>query len=84
VGTPMMEKLSPRQREVLTLVIAGKTNPEIAGALGISRNTVAVHRLQGQKTLGVHSSSELLRLAASYGQLKIVRKRPNRKKKGQA
>ncbi|MBI3990323.1 MAG: response regulator transcription factor [candidate division NC10 bacterium] len=37
------EKLSPREREVLELLTQGTTNKEIAGALGISENTVKNH-----------------------------------------
>ncbi len=48
-------KLSARQREVLDLLAAGKSNKQIAWALGISEGTVKVHVNAAFRVLGVHN-----------------------------
>ena len=48
-------RLSPRQREILELVAAGKTNAEIAGLLWISPGTVRKHLENAYERLGVHT-----------------------------
>jgi len=63
------ERLTERERQILQLIIAGKTNKEIAHVLGISAKTVSVHRTNLTTKLGVHSSVELLRYAAQHGLL---------------
>jgi DNA-binding NarL/FixJ family response regulator len=52
--------LTPRQHEVLALLVAGKTNWEIAEAMGLSENTVKVHLAAIFRVLGVHSRTEAL------------------------
>ena len=54
--------LTPREREVLDLVVGGYINKEIAAQLGIQPRTVEIHRQQAMKKLGAHSSVELVRL----------------------
>ncbi len=54
--------LTPRQRRVLDLVIAGKPSKEIAFLLGISRRTVENHRAAVMKKIGVRSLSQLILL----------------------
>jgi DNA-binding CsgD family transcriptional regulator len=49
------QRLSPRQREILELVAAGKTNAEIAGLLWISPGTVRKHLENAYERLGVHT-----------------------------
>jgi len=49
------QRLSPRQREILELVAAGKTNAEIAGLLWISPGTVRKHLENAYDRLGVHT-----------------------------
>ena len=58
-----LETLTPREREVLELVIQGQQYRQIAAALGISPRTVEVHRARLMEKLGVHSISELVRLS---------------------
>jgi DNA-binding NarL/FixJ family response regulator len=55
--------LSPRQHEVLPLLASGYAMKEIATALDISARTVAFHKYQMMKQLGVKSSAELIHYA---------------------
>ena len=55
--------LSPRERQVLALLTAGKSNKEIARDLGLSSRTVEVHRARLMAHLGVGSLAEAVRLA---------------------
>ncbi len=55
--------LSPRQREILTLLGQGKATKEIAAQLDISVKTVETHRARMMEVLGVRRSGELVRLA---------------------
>jgi DNA-binding CsgD family transcriptional regulator len=55
--------LSPRQREILALVAAGRTSKEIAGALGISESTVNWHLANAFERLGASSRAEAVALA---------------------
>jgi len=55
--------LTPREREVMTHVIAGRLNKQIAGDLGTVEKTVKVHRGRVMNKLGVRSVAELVRLA---------------------
>jgi len=55
--------LTPREREVLLRVIAGRLNKQIAGELGVSEITVKVHRGRVMAKMGVTSVAELVRLA---------------------
>jgi DNA-binding NarL/FixJ family response regulator len=55
--------LTPRQREVLQLLAEGKTNKEVASALGISVKTAETHRAIIMRNMGFHNFSELVRYA---------------------
>ncbi len=55
--------LSPREREVLDLLMLGKPNKEIARDLGLSPRTIEIHRARLLIRLGVGSLAEALRLA---------------------
>jgi DNA-binding CsgD family transcriptional regulator len=57
---PDVRPLAPRQHEVATLAARGRTNAEIAGALGISINTVKLRLKQAFERLGVESRTELV------------------------
>jgi len=59
--------LSPREREVLGGVCAGRTNREIAGDLGLSVSTVETHRKHIIEKLDLHSTAELVRYAIRHG-----------------
>jgi DNA-binding NarL/FixJ family response regulator len=60
-------QLSARELQVLRLVAMGKSNKEIAAVLGVSANTVAVHRTNLMARLGVHKAAELVLIAVKKG-----------------
>ena len=62
-----LASLSAREREVLTLVAAGKANKEIAAALGLSPKTVEVHRAHVMSKMAVDSLAELIQVAILAG-----------------
>jgi DNA-binding CsgD family transcriptional regulator/hemerythrin len=57
------ESLSPAQRSVFWLVVGGRSNPEIAGELGISVNTVKTHRAVVFQKMDVTTALELVKKA---------------------
>lgn len=59
--------LTPREREVMALVAAGRTSKEAGAELGISSRTVESHRENVMKKLGIRSVAELTRLALEHG-----------------
>jgi FixJ family two-component response regulator len=62
-----LAKLTPREREVLSHVIAGRLNKQIAGDLGTVEKTVKVHRGRMMEKLGVRTVADLVRLAERAG-----------------
>jgi DNA-binding NarL/FixJ family response regulator len=74
---PLVGRLSPRERDVLELVIRGYSNAEIAAKLFIAQRTVETHRLRITKKLSARSLRELQRLAVLYGGLGEALRRPN-------
>jgi DNA-binding NarL/FixJ family response regulator len=60
-------KLTPRLQEVLKLIGQGKTNKEIANALGVSVKTVEYHRGRLARTLGLNGVVELARFSIRVG-----------------
>ena len=58
----LLEKLTPREREVLTHVIAGRLNKQIAADLGTVEKTIKVHRSRMMAKMGVRTVAELVRL----------------------
>ena len=61
------ESLTPREREVLPLVVSGLLNKQIAGEIGTSETTVKVHRSQLMRKMGADSVADLVRLAERVG-----------------
>ncbi len=59
--------LSPREREVMALVVAGKPNKLIADALGISEITVKTHRGRVMRKMKAASMPDLVRIAGAVG-----------------
>ena len=59
--------LSPRERQVLDALVAGRQNKQIAYDLSISVRTVDVHRARMMERLGTHSLAEAIRLAVLAG-----------------
>jgi DNA-binding NarL/FixJ family response regulator len=64
-------ELTARELEVLQHIVDGKSNKEIAGILGLSANTVAVHRANLMQTLGIHNTAELVVYAIRQGLVNI-------------
>ena len=60
--TELLEKLTPREREVLDHVVAGSRNSDVAQKLGISVRTVEVHKTRLMDKLGVDNVAELVRI----------------------
>ncbi|QIG90979.1 helix-turn-helix transcriptional regulator [Chryseobacterium sp. POL2] len=58
--------LTKREKEILALLSAGKSSPEIADQLFISKETVATHRKNIIRKLDVKSFAELLRFALAF------------------
>ena len=59
--------LSRREREVLTHVVAGRLNKQIAGDLGTVEKTIKFHRSAMMKKLGVRTVADLVRMAGKVG-----------------
>jgi FixJ family two-component response regulator len=59
--------LTPREREVLTHVVVGKLNKQIANDLGTVEKTIKFHRSAITRKLGVRSVTDLLRIAQKAG-----------------
>ena len=59
--------LTPREREVMLLLVAGNTNKEIAAKLDLSTRTIETHRGRVMDKTGVQSVAELVELAISSG-----------------
>jgi DNA-binding NarL/FixJ family response regulator len=59
--------LTARELEVLQHIVSGKSNKEIAVDLGLSANTVAVHRANIMDALGIHKTAELVVYAIRNG-----------------
>jgi FixJ family two-component response regulator len=57
-----VDRLTPREREVLGLVVAGKMNKQIAAQLGTAEQTVKQHRGRVMRKLEVDSVAELIRV----------------------
>jgi RNA polymerase sigma factor (sigma-70 family) len=62
-----LEQLTARERQVFALVVAGSLNKQIAGQLGISEQTVKVHRGRVMKKMRVRSLAELVHIAERMG-----------------
>ena len=57
-----LASLTPREREVLTLVTRGKPNKVMAGDLGVSQRTVEIHRARVMEKMGAASLAQLVRM----------------------
>jgi DNA-binding NarL/FixJ family response regulator len=66
-GDDPFDRLSAREIQVLRLVAMGRSNKEIAAILGVSANTVAVHRTNLMATLDTHKAAELVLIAVRKG-----------------
>jgi DNA-binding NarL/FixJ family response regulator len=61
------QHLTPRELEILQMIVEGKSNKEIATVLELSANTVAVHRANIMDALGIHKTAELVVYAIRNG-----------------
>lgn len=66
-----LERLTPRQREILQLVAEGNTTKEIAIKLDISTKTVEMHRAQLMERLGIYDIPGLVRYAIRTGMISV-------------
>jgi DNA-binding NarL/FixJ family response regulator len=64
--------LTTRELEVLHLIVHGKSNKDIATVLGLSANTIAVHRANIMQALGIHNTAELVVYAIRKGLVSIA------------
>ena len=64
--------LTTRELEVLQLIVLGRSNKEIAALLGLSANTVAVHRANIMQALDIHNTAELVVYAIRKGLVSIA------------
>ena len=63
--------LTPRELEVLQMIVDGKSNKEIAAALDLSANTIAVHRANIMNALDIHKTAELVVYAIRSGLVNV-------------
>ncbi|WGM40712.1 response regulator transcription factor [Caulobacter sp. NIBR1757] len=59
--------LSPRERQVMALVTAGKLNKQVAGDLNLSEITVKIHRGSAMRKMQARSLADLVRMAETLG-----------------
>ena len=60
-----LSSLTPREREVLPLIVSGLLNKQAAAELGISEVTIQIHRSNIMKKMGAESLAELVRMAGT-------------------
>ena len=61
------DRLTPREKQVLTLIAKGNSNKEIAAVLDLSVNTVAVHRANLMEKINIHKATDLTMYAVQKG-----------------
>ncbi|WP_179040370.1 two-component system response regulator MctR [Rhizobium leguminosarum] len=61
------DPLTPRERDILGLIVAGRSNREIAETLGITPATTETHRKNLKKKLGIATTAGLIRYALDHG-----------------
>jgi FixJ family two-component response regulator len=62
-----LARLTPREREVLTLILEGRLNKQVASELGIAEKTIKVHRARVMEKMETHSLVDLARLTDRAG-----------------
>jgi DNA-binding NarL/FixJ family response regulator len=66
-ATSPLEQLSPREREVLQLVVEGKSSAEIADVLSLSAKTIETYRSRLMQKLEIHDIPTLVKFAIQHG-----------------
>jgi two-component system nitrate/nitrite response regulator NarL len=66
-GKPSVDRLTPRQQQILRLIGEGRAGPEIARSLGVTTKTVEFHRAGIRRALGLDSELALVRFATIAG-----------------
>ncbi|MDV4180727.1 two-component system response regulator MctR [Rhizobium brockwellii] len=61
------DPLTPRERDILGLIVAGRSNKEIAETLGITSATAETHRKNLKRKLGITTTAGLIRYALDHG-----------------
>ena len=67
VDNPALDRLTPRQLQILKLMGEGKSGPEVAHALGLSPRTIEFHRARMRHALGVTTEAGLVQFAVALG-----------------
>lgn len=67
----LLDRLTSRERQILQLIAQARSNKEVAQILDISVNTVNVHRTNLMRTLGLHSTAELVLFSVKHGLVTI-------------
>jgi DNA-binding NarL/FixJ family response regulator len=62
-----VENLTAAERNILKLVAEGRTNPEVAGVMGLSPRTVETYRIRMMRKLGLESFAGLMKYAIRHG-----------------
>lgn len=70
-GAVGLDRLTPRQREILQLIAEGHTTQDIAETLNISVKTVETHRMQLMERLDIHDIAGLVRFAVKVGLISL-------------
>jgi FixJ family two-component response regulator len=61
------QALTPREKEIMGLVVSGLMNKQIAGKIGVSEITVKIHRGSVMRKMGAKSIADLVRMAEALG-----------------
>lgn len=61
-----LARLTPRERQVLAMVVEGRLNKQIAGDLGVAEKTIKVHRARVMEKLEVRTVAELVRRVVGH------------------
>jgi FixJ family two-component response regulator len=70
-----LDHLTPREREVMTLAVAGYLNKQVASELGAAEMTIKIHRARVMEKMKAGSLAELVRLAETLSTCRMARTR---------
>ena len=62
-----LDRLTPREHEVMARVVIGRLNKQIAGELGIAEKTIKIHRARVMEKMGAQTLADLIHLAGRAG-----------------